>query len=214
MFNFKGTWIEGYADENHSNFHLYQLAIYWAVQTMTTVGYGDMPSQNTAERNFGSAMMVIGVVAFTFANGAFTSIISTEEHLSAELREDLETLDRIYSEYQLPLDLYNRIRKSIHYDHIKDFQNLQNFIYELPVKLQTEVSLYVYEGRYQNINFFLNQEVQVIVWMCPLLKPQILEEYFIIHTENDKVDCIYFLINGLASFVLPKYRYVPYININ
>lgn len=54
---------------------MYVLAIYWAVQTATTVGYGDISSVNSTERLFCAAMMVIGVISFSFANGALSSII-------------------------------------------------------------------------------------------------------------------------------------------
>lgn len=48
---------------------------------------------------------------------------------------------------------------------------MQEFLDELPYKLKTEVSLYVYEQRYCNVKFFANRDVQLIIWMCPRLKP-------------------------------------------
>lgn len=55
---------------------MYVIAIYWAVQTVTTVGYGDVSSDNSAERLICALMMVIGVLSFSFANGSFSSLIS------------------------------------------------------------------------------------------------------------------------------------------
>jgi hypothetical protein len=55
--------------------------------------------------------------------------------------------------------------------------------------------------------------VSFILWMCGLLKPQVFEEKQTIFMENDKIDGIFFLIKGLAAFVLPRYKNVPYINI-
>ena len=66
------------ADEDgtkNSNSDVYAIAIYWCVTTITTVGYGDIGGNNNAERIFCSVMMVIGVVAFSFANGSLASII-------------------------------------------------------------------------------------------------------------------------------------------
>ena len=50
-------------------------AIYWTVTTIATVGYGDVVAVNTTERIFCSCAMIIGVLAFTFANGSFASIL-------------------------------------------------------------------------------------------------------------------------------------------
>jgi hypothetical protein len=114
MFN--DTWISSYTNDGLSNFDLYYLACYWAVQTVTTVGYGDVSCMNSTERLFCSFMMVIGVLAFSFANGSFASIIQNYDLQNNEYRENKETLERIYQEFMLPLDLYNRIKKSINYE--------------------------------------------------------------------------------------------------
>jgi hypothetical protein len=57
------------------------------------------------------------------------------------------------------------------YENKKDMQDMQNFLDDLPYKLKTEVSLYVYEQRYCNIKFFGSRDVPLILWMCPRLKP-------------------------------------------
>lgn len=72
---YNNTWLSNFDYEKMKDSDLYYLAIYWAVQTFTTVGYGDVSSVNSTERIFCAAMMVTGVLAFSFANGAFASII-------------------------------------------------------------------------------------------------------------------------------------------
>ena len=56
---------------------LFVLAIYWTIQTITTVGYGDLTITNTLEVIFCSIIMVAGVISFSFANGSLTSILSS-----------------------------------------------------------------------------------------------------------------------------------------
>lgn len=43
------------------------------------------------------------------------------------------------------------------YEFKKDNQDLNKWVDELPHKLKVEVSLYIYEQRYKNINFFLDK---------------------------------------------------------
>ena len=64
-------------------------------------------------------------------------------------------------------------------------QDMQSFLDELPYKLKTEVSLYVYEQRYCNIKFFANRDVSLILWMCPRLRPRMFEEEQYIYMENE-----------------------------
>lgn len=120
--------------------------------------------------------MVLGVTSFSFANGSLASIIQNYDLANSEHQERLDMLNKIYKDYCLPLDLYNRIKKSLGYEVAKDINQLQMFLDHLPHKLKTEVSLYVYESRYENIQYFKNRGVSFILWMCPLLRPQIYQD--------------------------------------
>ena len=80
-------------------------------------------------------------------------------------------LNKVYKDYQLPLDLYIRLKKSMGYESKKDINDLNLFVDDLPFKLKVEVSLYIYEQRYSKILFFKDRNVSFILWMCPLLKP-------------------------------------------
>ena len=54
----------------------YTDGLWWALVTITTVGYGDIGATNNYERVFCCVVMIIGVIAFSFANGSLASIIS------------------------------------------------------------------------------------------------------------------------------------------
>ena len=56
---------------------LYTLAVYFVLTTVSTVGYGDVSSNNTTERVFCMILMIIGVSCFSFISGALASILST-----------------------------------------------------------------------------------------------------------------------------------------
>ena len=78
---YDGSWVEMYFAKYSITLSelddttLYVGAIYWTITTIATVGYGDIVAVNTTERIFCSVAMIIGVLAFTFANGSFASIL-------------------------------------------------------------------------------------------------------------------------------------------
>lgn len=84
----------------------------------------------------------------------------------------------------------------------------------LPHNLKIQVSLYIYEQRYNRIAFFKDRTPSFVSWMCPLLKPHYFQEDQNIFTEGDSVEEIYFMISGKCSFVLPSFKNTPYISIN
>lgn len=72
---FDQTWLRNFPYEEMNHNDLYCLAIYWSVQTFTTIGYGDVGNVNVQEKMFCSAIMLVGVLAYSYATGVFTSII-------------------------------------------------------------------------------------------------------------------------------------------
>lgn len=206
------SWKNSFNDL--SNDALYLTSFYFAVTTITTVGYGDITGKNTLERGISVIVMLIGVISFSFATGALSSIMQNYDQASAKLQERITILNRIYKDYFLPLDLYERLRQIVKYDYNKDQNDINNFVSELPHKLKLEVSLYIHEETYKKINIFKKRSSAFIAWICPLLKPSEypVEDY--IFFEGDDVTNIYFLSSGKAGFVLPKYRNTTYIGVD
>ena len=53
----------------------------------------------------------------------------------------MQILDRISKEYELPIELYARLKKSLNYNFGKDVIETNKFLEELPYKLKIELSL-------------------------------------------------------------------------
>ena len=69
------SWINSSGNEDLDNFDMYWLSMYFSVTTITTVGYGDLSAKNTPERILGIISMILGVIAFSYATGALSSLI-------------------------------------------------------------------------------------------------------------------------------------------
>ena len=80
-FTFAGTWLKSLSPTD-SPAKIYTHALYWTVQTVTTVGYGDISINNMLERFFCCIVMLIGVIAYGFAIGSLTSIMSNYDNTS------------------------------------------------------------------------------------------------------------------------------------
>ena len=67
------SWRDSFQDLTDNA--LYLTSIYFSVTTITTVGYGDITGSNTLERGVSVIVMMIGVIGFSFATGALSSIM-------------------------------------------------------------------------------------------------------------------------------------------
>ena len=123
-------------------------------------------------------------------------------------------LNRIYKEYQLPLKLYENVKRSLCYQNSTDIDDLQEFVESLPQDLRIEVSLFVFEKTFKKIEYLKDRPVAFIAWICPLLKPQVKTADQYIYYENDDISCIYFLKNGKAGYVLPRYKNLMYVALS
>jgi len=62
---------------------------------MTTVGYGDISGQNNLERFVSIFIMLVGVMAFSFATGTLSSIMSSYDAANSKLSERLTILNKV-----------------------------------------------------------------------------------------------------------------------
>jgi potassium voltage-gated channel Eag-related subfamily H protein 6/hyperpolarization activated cyclic nucleotide-gated potassium channel 2 len=140
----KINWIytKGMIDESHSK--LYLTAFYFTVTTLVTVGYGDITPSSDSEKFMCIVMMMLGVVSFSVTTGALSSIIQSYDSKEALLKEKISTLNQMASEFQLDIDLFNRLTKNIRYDHGKKSKDYQEFMDELPSKLRMELTIAIH----------------------------------------------------------------------
>lgn len=83
------TWVVrcGLIDKNSWN--QYVASYYWSFQTLTTVGYGDIPPKTLLERIFANIWMVIGVGFYSFTIGNLSTILANIDRKGAILKVSL-----------------------------------------------------------------------------------------------------------------------------
>jgi voltage-gated potassium channel Kch len=59
---------------DHDDFDSIGEAMWWAVQTVTTVGYGDVTPTGTAGRLIGTIVMLVGIAFVTVVTAAVTAL--------------------------------------------------------------------------------------------------------------------------------------------
>jgi voltage-gated potassium channel Kch len=98
------------------NFPSFGLAIWWALQTVTTVGYGDVVPTSVGGRFVGGAEMVLGVSFIAFVTAGVTSFIVQRAEAQAQeadrLRDEQNTqtiIDSLTETNQALSDLGERL---------------------------------------------------------------------------------------------------------
>ena len=76
---------------DHHNFPSLGLAVWWALQTVTTVGYGDIVPTTTAGRVIGGIEMVLGISFIAFITAGVTSAVIQRGQAGAAEENRAET---------------------------------------------------------------------------------------------------------------------------
>lgn len=76
---------------------------------------------------------------------------------------------------------------------------------ELPSKLRMELAHAIHSSMYSTVAFFAGKEKSFIAWVSRHIRPMHFDEDDYIYKEGEEILEIYFLVEGAAGFVLPRF---------
>ena len=106
--------------------------MYFSVTTITTVGYGDISATATNERILSIFIMIVGVIAFSFATGSLTSIISNVDTQQAQIRQKIRVLKKLKRDFEVSDKLAEQMMAHIVYTAENYDAQREDFINDLP----------------------------------------------------------------------------------
>jgi hypothetical protein len=109
----KDNWIYSKGYHDNDVYDLYVSSFYFSVTTIVTVGYGDITAISSGEKLVAVFLMLIGVVAFSYATGALGNIIANIDSSEAKLKEKMTTLNEIQMKYAINGELYRKLYKAL-----------------------------------------------------------------------------------------------------
>lgn len=176
------TWLQYFASldseglltitEWPTPFESYSAAIYWAVTTMSTIGYGDIKSITNVERVVSIVTMLVGSVIFGIVVSGMQTLMEQINSVRHRAQAKLDNVKAMLKERDVPREL---IRKTTQYYHhflseCYDAETEQRILDELAPPLRTEVLLFLNADTVESIHFFRGQDSTFIVSVCKMLK--------------------------------------------
>lgn len=92
----------------------YVVSLYWAVTTLTTMGYGDITPKLTTEYIYSTVVMLMGVSFYAYIASNVSIVLSNMDEAGAEYRENMEKLSEFMGRKRMTLPLRRRLRKYFH----------------------------------------------------------------------------------------------------
>ncbi|CDW85707.1 UNKNOWN [Stylonychia lemnae] len=179
-------------------FEQYITAMYWAFQTLTTVGYGDVTGNTSGERIFAFVWMVFGVAFYSFTIGNLQSIISTIDIKAVNLQQKLRVLNNFAKRTKLPEELTLKIKRFVENNNENDI-SIHEYKYllgQLPQSLRADVIQQSFGNIIRKIVFLQDKNSDFLWFFLPALRPMKVYSKDILYNQGDHPEEVFFIQQG------------------
>lgn len=183
-----------------TNKQRYIASLYWAITTMTTIGYGDVAAITSNERIFATCCGIFGGIIFTYGVTRVVGIVSTMGKSKTYLRNQLESLKEWSEYHDFDDDLMNDIRTYLHYKNTQMYYNEAAVISSLSLPLQKRINQQIYSKSMEEIELFKHIKNSAFLSEIILkLKSEFAQPYQLICKQGEVADSMYMIRKGVAA---------------
>jgi hypothetical protein len=178
----------------------YVTSLYWCIQTITTVGYGDVSLPDIHHKIYAMIVMLFGVGVYGFIIGNVANILLKRDPARTQFLNNLEQLRSFVNFREIPPGLQKRIRS--YYEYLwkqKIGANESDFIEALPAGLRTEVELFLKRDILERIPLFKGIGDSFLREVSLHLRPVVYTPGDYIFKKGDRGNEMYFIIKGVLK---------------
>jgi voltage-gated potassium channel len=180
----------------------YIQSLYFAVTTLTTVGYGDVTAATNAERLYVMVMMLFGVGVYGYVIGNVASILARVDPARAHHEEHLERLEAFVRYKSLPAELRKKL--NAYYSYVWE-QRLgydeSVIVNELPPSLKMEVMLHLKRDIIHKVPLFKDVREEFVREIAQRLMPVVYLPDDWVFKAGDAGEGMFFVSRGELDVV-------------
>lgn len=110
---YETSWISEYDDGSGLDKDVkfqYVYSVYWALMTLTTVGYGDITPTNDLERIYTLGALLVGAIVFGYLLSSVGSMMENLDARSNMVESKLDQVQEVIRYTNMPSELASRVR--------------------------------------------------------------------------------------------------------
>lgn len=135
----------------------YNIALYWAITTLATVGYGDIVPKDNLSRVFTMHIMLIGAASYGFMISQISTFLLALDIRKEEEKNQLETLASIFKHYAIPKSLQRQTMSFFRHRLQKaSIDSEQKILGALPKVLSNEIQVFMNIKPLSHVSLFKN----------------------------------------------------------
>ncbi|EWS73606.1 cation channel family protein (macronuclear) [Tetrahymena thermophila SB210] len=192
-------WINFNQLDRSDIYSNYICSYYYAVITMTTIGYGDITAKTTNERFVMIFLALLSCGIFGFTINSIGNILSDFKQKSDMYLTELGKLNKFLSYYQVSTQVQTNARKYlkfVHQEKNKDQLSTLQSLTNLSDYLQNQIKMEVISKKLKQIHFFRNVlKEETILKLSLQVKESIYQPEQIILGQNEVKEPSIYIIN-------------------
>ena len=198
------TWVFGAGLQDSDYMSLYLASLYWAVTTLTTVGYGDIHPFNNLEKIYSVCWMAFSLYFLSFVIGSLSATLANIDTKERTLEIKLEAIDEFAKETMMERKLLARLRHAVKYSTEKtgfSWSDKQNIFNELPRNLRHEIAFAMHGGAARTLEFFKSMDPVIVTAIVPFLVPVFFGCNDFVYNRGEYAEEIYFIVKGKINYM-------------
>ena len=193
------NWIISMGLKNNNYSSLYITSFYFLMETVSTVGYGDIVCKSILEICFQIIFLTVGVFIYSWIISNIGNYIKNQDRIAIKCNKDERILEEIRIAYpEMPYKLYNQILQHLKSRKLRQQKcEINILINSLPFSLRNEVLLTIYKQTIDHLKIFKNFPnsdftIRLLTSFIPLFSKK---NSLIIH-EGELIESIIFVNDG------------------
>lgn len=204
-FTGRQTWLQAFPGRGKAYLYAdvrtqYTASLYWAVTTMTTVGYGDIVPLTNVERAFACCVELIGAIGTALVFGNVALLMQNSDGAAARYRQRLLAIKKFCARHGVPPSLAARIKSSVNYLWAAHAGlDAPAVVANLPLPLQAEVLSHVQQRVVHNASLFKHCDAGFINAVVVRLRPQVVLPGDEVFSVGDASADLFFISRGCVD---------------
>jgi len=175
------TWLKaveaakgGLKATYHSRSGIYCLSLYWAIMTLTSIGYGDITPQTEKEYLVASLCMLAMATVWAFVIGQMCAVVSTLLPHDVAFKRTMDDLNWLLKDSQMPEPLRMKLRRYfIESRSLCRLHEQKAIIAQMSPMLQGEVSEQLVDEWIHKVPYVKAMSADALAQVARKLKPML-----------------------------------------
>lgn len=197
-------WVAAMGLQNKSLYEKYVTSFYWAIMTMTTVGYGDVHPATTRERIFAIVAMILGAWIFAYGITNVVAMVTNLNGPDSRFQLRMDEVNDYMEARELPAQLRYEIREFFSNARISAESKLVNegkILAELSALLRSKIAFAINDSVLNKMPFFAGADHNFLMELALSMRMVCFPPLEEVILEGEIGEEMFFIFRGVVEIV-------------